>query len=47
LTILHKLRNVVNVVWKREIMSWFTKLSFINDMKKDKLKNWKKRVINS
>jgi hypothetical protein len=31
---LYELRNIVNVVWKIEIMSWFTKLSFVNDMEK-------------
>jgi len=30
----HILRNVVNIVWERDIMSYFTKLSLINDMEK-------------
>jgi len=28
------LRNAINIVWKRDIMSYFTKLSFINNMGK-------------
>jgi len=32
LTILHKLRSVINVVCEREILSHFTKLFFINDI---------------
>jgi hypothetical protein len=38
------LRNVINVVWKWEIMSWFTKLSFIYD--KEKI-NWSIERIES
>jgi len=34
LSILHILRNVINIVWKRDIMSCFTKLSLINNMRK-------------
>jgi hypothetical protein len=34
LTILHKLRNIINVAWKREIMSLFIKLSLINGIEK-------------
>jgi len=29
-----KKRNVINVIWEREIISNFTKLSFINDIRK-------------
>jgi len=28
------LKNVINIVWKRDIMSCFTKLSIINNMEK-------------
>jgi len=28
------LRNAINIVWKRDIMSCFTKLSLINNMGK-------------
>jgi len=28
------LRNIINIVWKRDIMSCFTKLSLINDVGK-------------
>jgi hypothetical protein len=41
----HKLRNVINnIVWKREIMSYFTKLFFINCIRKkiEELKEKKK-----
>jgi len=34
LGISHKLRNAINIVWKRDIMSCFTKLSLINNMGK-------------
>ena len=34
LGILHILRNVINIVWKKDIMSCFTKLSLINNMGK-------------
>ncbi|AES62329.1 hypothetical protein MTR_1g098490 [Medicago truncatula] len=34
LGISHILRNVINIVWERDIMSCFTKLSLINDMRK-------------
>ena len=34
LGISHILRNVINIVWKRDIMSCFTKLSLINNMGK-------------
>jgi len=34
LSILHILRNAINIVWKRDIMSCFTKLSLINNMEK-------------
>jgi hypothetical protein len=30
----HKLRIAVNLVWEREIMGYFTKLFFINGMRK-------------
>jgi len=30
----HILRNAINIVWKRDIMSCFTKLSLINNMEK-------------
>jgi len=33
LGISHILRNVINIIWKRDIMSCFTKLSLINNMK--------------
>jgi len=32
LDISHILKNVINIVWKRNIMSWFIKLSLINNM---------------
>jgi len=38
LDILHILRNAINIVWKRDIMSCFTKLSLINNMRKIKEK---------
>ena len=34
LVISHVLRNVINIVWGREIMICFTKLSLINGMEK-------------
>jgi len=34
LDISHILRNAINIVWKRDIMSYFTKLSLINNMRK-------------
>jgi len=34
LGISHILRNTINIVWKRDIMSCFTKLSLINNMGK-------------
>jgi len=34
LGISHKLRNAINIVWKRDIMSCFTKLPLINNMGK-------------
>jgi len=34
LDISHILRNVINIVWEKDIMSCFTKLSSINDMGK-------------
>jgi len=34
LGISHILRNAINIVWKRDIMSCFTKLSLINKMGK-------------
>ena len=34
LGISHVLRNAINIVWKRDIMSCFTKLSLINNMGK-------------
>jgi len=34
LDISHILRNAINIVWKRDIMSCFTKLSLINNMGK-------------
>jgi len=34
LGISHILRNTINIVWKRDIMSCFTKLSLINNMRK-------------
>jgi len=34
LNISNILRNVINIVWERDIMSCFTKLSLINDMRK-------------
>ena len=34
LDISHILRNVINIVWKKDIMSCFTKLSLINNMGK-------------
>jgi len=34
LNISHILRNVINIVWERDTMSCFTKLSLINDMRK-------------
>jgi len=34
LGISHILRNAINIVWKRDIMSCFTKLSLINNMGK-------------
>jgi len=45
LSFLHILRNVVNVVLKKEILSDFTKLSLFMTWEKDK-KNRNKRVIN-
>jgi len=33
LDISHVLRNAINIVWKRDIMSCFTKLSLINNMR--------------
>jgi len=30
----HILRNVINIVWEIDILSYFTKLSLINDMGK-------------
>jgi hypothetical protein len=41
---LHKLRNIINIVLKRQIMSYFTKLYFNKSMKKI---NWRiERKIN-
>jgi len=34
LGISHILRNAINIVWKKDIMSCFTKLSLINNMGK-------------
>jgi len=34
LDISHILRNAINIVWKKDIMSCFTKLSLINNMEK-------------
>jgi len=34
LGISHILRNTINIVWRRDIMSCFTKLSLINNMGK-------------
>jgi len=34
LDISHKLRNAINIVWKIDIMSCFTKLPLINNMGK-------------
>jgi len=34
LGISHILRNAINSVWKKDIMSCFTKLSLINNMRK-------------
>jgi len=34
LGISHILRNAINIVWKRDIISCFTKLSLINNMGK-------------
>jgi len=34
LGISHILRNTINIVWKKDIMSCFTKLSLINNMGK-------------
>jgi len=34
LDISHVLRNAINIVWKRDITSCFTKLSLINNMRK-------------
>jgi len=34
LRISHILRNAINIVWKNNIMSYFTKLSLINSMRK-------------
>jgi len=34
LGISHVLRNAINIVWKRDIMSCFTKLFLINNMGK-------------
>jgi len=34
LDISHILRNIINIVWKRDIMSCFTELSLINNMRK-------------
>jgi hypothetical protein len=34
LPFLHMLKNVINVLWNRKIMSWFTKLFFVYDMEK-------------
>jgi len=34
LGISHILRNAINIVWKRDIMSCFIKLSLINNMRK-------------
>jgi len=34
LGISHKLRNAINIVWKRDIMSCFIKLPLINNMGK-------------
>jgi len=39
----HKLKNVINVVWQKKMISNFTKLSFIYGIVKRNLKNWKKR----
>jgi len=33
LDISHILKNVINIVWKKDIMSCFTKLSLINNMR--------------
>jgi len=33
LSISHILRNAINIVWKSDIMSCFTKLSLINNMR--------------
>jgi len=34
LGILHTLRNAINFVWEKDIMSCFTKLSLINDIER-------------
>jgi len=48
LSILYILTNIINIVWEKDIMSCFTKLSLINDLSKIKKKELKeKRVINS
>jgi len=42
LGISHILRNIINIVWERDIMSCFTKLSLINDMRKikERIERW-------
>jgi hypothetical protein len=47
LPLLYILRNIINVVWNKEIMNWFTKLFFIYDMKKINWSLKEDRVINS
>jgi len=47
LSILHILRNTIKIVWKRDIMSCFTKLSLIKNMRKIMKELKEEKVINS
>jgi hypothetical protein len=43
----HELRNLVNFIWRREVVTYFTKLSFINGIERKNTIIRKMRVINN
>jgi hypothetical protein len=43
----HELRNLVNFIWRREVVTYFTILSFINGIERKNTIIRKMRVINN
>jgi hypothetical protein len=43
----HELRILVNFIWRREVITYFTKLSFINGIERKNTIIRKTRVINN